>query len=145
MRPTDGIRTRRQDATRQWRLTSGEPSEHSDRAFRRRIVLRILFAGLFAAAAALHVTRSVSTPLVELAGRMHRLASKDTNIEVLETARRDEIGEMARAVVVFKNNAIDLAENRQALAHQASTIDQQDIRRTIDDAESKEPRDATSI
>jgi HAMP domain-containing protein len=122
-------------------LTSGEPSEHSNRAFRRRIVLRILFlfAGLFAAAAALHVTRSVSAPLVELAGRMHRLASKDTNIEVLETARRDEIGEMARAVVVFKNNAIDLAENRQALAHQASTIDQQDIRRTIDDAESKEP------
>jgi two-component system, OmpR family, sensor kinase len=102
-----------------------EASQSSDRAYgqaRRRIVLTILFAGLFAAGAALHVTRSVSAPLVELASRMHRLAANDTHIEVLGTARRDEIGEMARAVVVFKNNAIDLSENRQALAHQASML-----------------------
>lgn len=109
-------------------LTSaGEASERSDRAYkqaRRRIVLTILFAGLFAAGAALHVTRSVSAPLVQLAGRMHRLAANDTHIEVPGTLRRDEIGEMARAVVVFKNNAIDLADNRQALAHQASMLQQ---------------------
>lgn len=107
--------------------SAGEASENSDRAYglaRQRIVLTILFAGLFAAGAALHVTRSVSAPLVQLAGCMHRLAANDTHIEVLGTTRRDEIGEMARAVVVFKNNAIDLADNRQALARQASMLEE---------------------
>ncbi len=50
---------------------------------------------------------------------MHRLAGNETHIEVRDSARRDEIGDMARAVVVFRNNAIDLAQNRHALAQQA--------------------------
>jgi signal transduction histidine kinase len=39
------------------------------------------------------------------------------------TRRHDEIGEMARAVVVFRNNAIDLARNRQMLAKQAKMLE----------------------
>jgi signal transduction histidine kinase len=69
-----------------------------------------------------HVTRSISAPLVDLAERMHRLAADETSIEVEGTLRHDEIGEMARAVVVFRNNAIDLAQNRQALAQQAAQL-----------------------
>jgi signal transduction histidine kinase len=53
---------------------------------------------------------------------MHRLAASETNIEVSGTRRHDEIGEMARAVVVFRNNAIDLAQNRHALAQQATML-----------------------
>jgi two-component system OmpR family sensor kinase len=71
------------------------------------------------AGATVHVTRSISAPLVDLAERMHRLATSETSIEVRGTRRHDEIGEMARAVVVFRNNAIDLAQNRHALAQQA--------------------------
>jgi len=69
-----------------------------------------------------HVTRSISAPLVELAARMHRLAASETSIDVLGTERQDEIGEMARAVVVFRNNAIDLAGSRHALAQQAMML-----------------------
>jgi two-component system, OmpR family, sensor kinase len=89
---------------------------------RRRIALMIFLAGLLVAGAMVHVTRSISAPLVDLAERMHRLAASETSVEVQGTQRHDEIGEMARAVLVFRNNAVDLAENRQALAQQAAML-----------------------
>ena len=104
-----------------------EASERSDLVYaqaRKRIVLTIFLAALLVAGAMLHVTRSISAPLVDLAARMHRLAANQTSIEVLGTRRHDEIGEMARAVVVFRNNAIDLAQNRHTLATQAALLQQ---------------------
>jgi signal transduction histidine kinase len=100
-------------------------SESSDLAYsqaQRRIALTILLAGLLVAGAMVHVTRSISAPLVELAASMHRLAASETSIDVNGTQRHYEIGEMARAVVVFRNNAIDLASNRHTLALQAAML-----------------------
>ena len=100
-------------------------SERSDLAYRQarqRIILTIGLAGLLVTGAMVYITRSISAPLVELAARMHRLAASETNIPVSGTRRHDEIGEMARAVVVFRNNAIDLAQNRHALAQQAAML-----------------------
>jgi two-component system OmpR family sensor kinase len=100
-------------------------SERSDLAYRqarRRIVLTIGLVGLLITGAMIYVTRSISAPLVELAARMHRLAASETNIEVSGTQRHDEIGDMARAVGVFRSNAIDLAQNRHALAQQAAML-----------------------
>ena len=51
------------------------------------------------------VRRSL-TPLKRLAGVMRHLASGNAAVEVSETARRDEIGAMASAVQVFKDNLI---------------------------------------
>ena len=102
-----------------------EASEDSDRAYgqaRSRICVTILLAGLLVAGAMVHVTRSISAPLVDLAARMHRLAASVTDIDVHGTRRHDEIGEMARAVVVFRNNALDLARNRQTLTTQAAML-----------------------
>jgi signal transduction histidine kinase len=102
-----------------------EASENSDRAYSRacrRIALTVLLAGLLVAGAMVHVTRSISAPLVDLAARMHRLAANEIDIDVHGTPRPDEIGEMARAVVVFRNNAIDLARSRQTLAAQAAML-----------------------
>jgi signal transduction histidine kinase len=102
-----------------------EASERSDLAYaqaRGRIGLTILLVGVLVAGAMLHVTRSISAPLVELALRMHRLAASETSVEVEGTHRHDEIGEMARAVVVFRNNAIDLASSRHAMAQQAEML-----------------------
>jgi signal transduction histidine kinase len=103
-----------------------EAGEGSDRAYSRarsRIAVTILLAGLLVAGAMLHVTRSISAPLVDLAASMHELAASETGIDVRGTRRHDEIGEMARAVVVFRNNAIDLARNRQTLATQATMLE----------------------
>ncbi len=104
-----------------------DASEGSDRAYaraRRGIGVTILLAGLLVAGAMVYITRSISAPLVDLAARMHRLAASETDIDVHGTGRHDEIGEMARAVVVFRNNALDLAMNRQTLATQAAMLEE---------------------
>jgi two-component system OmpR family sensor kinase len=100
-------------------------SARADRAYeraRQRIALTILLAALLVAAAMLHVKRSISAPLLDLAGRMHRLATSETTVQLTGMQRRDEIGEMARAVVVFRDNAIDLAASRKGLSQQASML-----------------------
>ncbi len=102
-----------------------EASEGSDLAYnqaRGQIAFTILLAGLLVAGAMVYVTRSISAPLVDLAVRMRRLAANETSLEVSGTRRHDEIGEMARAVVVFRTNAIDLVRNRHTLAQQAAVL-----------------------
>ena len=64
--------------------------------------------GVLVVAALLYIGRSISNPLLHLASCMHRLAANDTDIVIKGTERPDEIGEMARAAVVFRNNAIEL-------------------------------------
>jgi two-component system OmpR family sensor kinase len=76
-------------------------------------------------AALFHISRSISGPLLQLADRMRRLAANDTDIDVPETGRADEIGEMAQATVVFRNNAVALMESQRMLARQAALLAEQ--------------------
>lgn len=52
------------------------------------------------------VGRSIAGPILRLIGAMNRLARGDTNILVPETGRSEEVGAMARAVEVFRANAV---------------------------------------
>jgi two-component system, OmpR family, sensor kinase len=88
------------------------------------IGIAMIFAGILVVAALIYISRSISSPLLRLAGYMHRLAANDTEIEVRGTERNDEIGEMARAAVVFRNNAIELMVTQRALARQASMLEE---------------------
>jgi two-component system, OmpR family, sensor kinase len=88
----------------------------------RVIVLMIVFVGVLVAGAMTWVRRSISAPLLNLVDRMLRLAANETGVEIEGAARHDEIGEMARAVVVFRNNAIELAASRHGLTQQASML-----------------------
>src|SRR5215469_711918 len=104
-----------------------EAGDRADTAYRQArwlIGVAMVFAGVMGIAALLYVRHAISRPLLHLAGRMHRLAENDTDIDVPETGRRDEIGEMARAVVVFRNNAIELMLSQQGLAQQASMLEE---------------------
>ena len=78
-----------------------------------------------AASERLGVRRSISAPLLQLADRMRRLAANNTDIDIPETARRDEIGKMAQATVVFRNNAIELMRSQRTLARQAALLEEQ--------------------
>jgi two-component system, OmpR family, sensor kinase len=89
------------------------------------IVLVMLIAGVVVVAALIHISRSISRPLLTLADRMRRLAANDTDIDVPETERQDEIGEMAQATVVFRNNAIELMRSQRTLARQAAMLEEQ--------------------
>jgi two-component system, OmpR family, sensor kinase len=89
------------------------------------IVLGMLIAGVMVIAALIHISRSISVPLLNLADRMRRLADNDTGIDIPETGLRDEIGEMAQATVVFRNNAIELVRSQRMLARQAALLEEQ--------------------
>jgi signal transduction histidine kinase len=86
------------------------------------ILITIGLAGLCAAGAMVYVRRSISAPILALAERMHRLATNDTSIDIRSTERHDEIGEMARAVVVFRGNAIELMNSRIGLEQQTTML-----------------------
>ncbi len=88
------------------------------------IGLAMIFAGVLVVAALVYISRSISSPLLRLAGYMHRLAANDTDIEIRGTDSQDEIGEMARAAVVFRNNAIELMVTQRGLAQQASMLEE---------------------
>ena len=88
------------------------------------ILFAIVIAGALVVAALIHTRRSISAPLRILADRMRRLASNDTGIVFPETKWYDEIGEMAQATVVFRDNAIALIRSQDMLAHQASLLEE---------------------
>jgi signal transduction histidine kinase len=89
------------------------------------ILLSMAIAAVMVVVALIHVSRSISAPLLHLADRMRRLAANDTEITISETGRRDEIGEMAQAAVVFRNNAIELMRSQRTLARQAAMLEEQ--------------------
>jgi two-component system OmpR family sensor kinase len=89
------------------------------------ILLGMAIAGVMVVAALVHISRSISAPLRHLADRMRRLAANNTDIDIPETDRRDEIGEMAQATVVFRNNAIELMRSQRMLARQAAMLEEQ--------------------
>jgi two-component system, OmpR family, sensor kinase len=103
-------------------------SEHLGSAYRQAvwlILLAMLLAGLMVVLALIHVSRSISVPLLHLAGRMRALAANNTDLDIPETARRDEIGEMAQATTVFRNNAIELMRSQHMLGRQAAMLEEQ--------------------
>jgi methyl-accepting chemotaxis protein len=53
------------------------------------------------------IGRSITQPLNGLAAVMKRLASGDTSARIPATDNKDEIGEMARKVIVFRDNIIE--------------------------------------
>jgi len=53
------------------------------------------------------IGRSITNPLEDLAGAMKRLADGDTSAQLPASHAHDEIGAMARTVVVFRDNMIE--------------------------------------
>jgi methyl-accepting chemotaxis protein len=86
--------------------------QSAQQAFNLSILLMI-FMGLVAAAIVTAtfaiVTRGVSAPLHAMAATMRRLAGGDTLVEVPAVGRADEVGQMAAAVLTFKENSIERA------------------------------------
>jgi two-component system, OmpR family, sensor kinase len=89
------------------------------------ILLAIIIAGVLVVAALVHISRYLSAPLLDLAESMRRLAGNQTDTDIPGTKRRDEIGEMAHATIVFRNNAIELMHSQRMLARQAALLEEQ--------------------
>jgi len=82
----------------------------------------MIFAAAMVAGALVTIRRAIADPLVDLAQVMRGLANHEMDVEIHGRDRHDEIGAMARAVEVFRRNAIDLALSQRALADHASML-----------------------
>jgi two-component system, OmpR family, sensor kinase len=90
----------------------------------RLIVAAMVVATLLVLAIIIYITRSVSRPLLGLALDMHELAAHSTHISIRGTQRDDEIGEMARSVAVFRDNAIALVQSQHRLIEQTAALEE---------------------
>jgi len=92
------------------------------RATRQLTVFAVGFSGLFVVGGLLYMRRWIADPVLDLAQRMRGLAANETDANIPGIERGDEIGEMARSVVVFRDNVIDLALIQRSLADQATLL-----------------------
>ena len=95
---------------------AGEAAYRSARAW---IYGAIGFAVVLAGVAALFMVTSISRPIRGLTGLMNRLATGDLTVTVAGTERRDEVGDMAQAVQVFKDGLIERDRLQAELEHRA--------------------------
>ncbi len=58
------------------------------------------------------IARSISAPVGRMTKAMKVLAEGDLSIEITDGGRSDEIGDMSRAVQIFKDNAVEMAKMR---------------------------------
>jgi PAS domain S-box-containing protein len=74
---------------------------------RRIVITALILTGLAMLGFGLWFGRRLSTPILQLAGRMRALAVGDTTSPVPHAGREDDIGQMAKAVDGFREAAID--------------------------------------
>jgi methyl-accepting chemotaxis protein len=71
------------------------------------IIIAMLFTALISIGSCLFYVKGVSAPIRSICNCMHRLAKHDLAIEIVGLGRHDEVGTMASAVQVFKENMIE--------------------------------------
>lgn len=93
-----------------WVLGAGTYTDDIDDTFWQRAISDIVVAAIIIAIVGLigaAITRSTATPLIRITGAINSLAKGDNNVEVdIPDAedRRDEIGDLARSLEVFRSN-----------------------------------------
>ncbi|MCA1494507.1 methyl-accepting chemotaxis protein [Ensifer sp. NBAIM29] len=80
-------------------------------------------AGLVTIAAALAIVRSVVRPVDRLKTSMRAIADEDLSAEVPETDRGDEIGQMAKVLVVLRDSVRERLDLRSREAEQQDRLD----------------------
>ncbi|HYF84893.1 methyl-accepting chemotaxis protein [Azospirillum sp.] len=74
---------------------------------RLMLISMIIGGGLFSVGACWMIIAGVSTPIRDMTDAMRKLASGDKTIKVPALERGDEVGSMAKALEVFKENLIE--------------------------------------
>ena len=89
------------------------------------IVLSVLAVGAaMSLGAAFLMARAIAGPVASLTAVMTRLADKDTSVEIPNRDQKDEIGQMAGAVQIFKDNAIEQQRLEEAAAAERTAKEQ---------------------
>ena len=91
-------------------------TETAERATRTLVVTAVLGLGVAVGLLALITLYGVTRPLAAMTAAMGRLAAGDLAVAVSGTERRDEVGLLARALQVFKDNALEARRLAEAQA-----------------------------
>lgn len=74
------------------------------------ILLVLAIAAALCVAAGFLMVRGIATPIAAMTAAMRRLADRDMEVAIPGQGRGDEVGDMAKAVQVFKDSMIQAAE-----------------------------------
>jgi methyl-accepting chemotaxis protein len=74
------------------------------------------------------LSRNISNSLTGLKNKMERLVGGDLSVDIAEASRNDEVGEMAKAVQVFKSNAVAI---RQMQAEQQESVQRAEAQKKL--------------
>ncbi|MGA1860698.1 methyl-accepting chemotaxis protein [Azospirillum sp. 11R-A] len=99
-----------------WVIASGVYVDDIDNSFADKLYRALaVVAGVIAVMliASTYLGRAITGPIAVLAAAMRRLADGDHGVTIFGAGRRDEIGAMAQAVQVFKDNGIAMEALRR--------------------------------
>jgi methyl-accepting chemotaxis protein len=83
----------------------------AETSFLTTLLWVLMGVGLGVAATVVYLTnRSIVPPILKMVGAMGQLAGGDHSVEIPATDNKDEIGQMAKAVLIFKENMIKAKE-----------------------------------
>ena len=103
---------------------------------RNKLIVQLLLVLALLGGLGLAIGRGIAGPILRMTAAMRLLADGDNTVEVPAQKRRDEIGDMANAVQVFKDNAIrmDRMQAEQAEAEKRAEAEKQaTLNRMADD------------
>ncbi|KAF0115605.1 MAG: methyl-accepting chemotaxis protein [Rhodospirillaceae bacterium] len=124
----------------QFSQSLSDESRLADEMFDKRGVL-ILWGSILAAAvatvaalgAAWAIASGITGPVKAMTDAMTHLAGGDKSVTIPATENKDEIGAMARAVQVFKNNAIELDRMTSADAEEQKKRAEMEKKKAMND------------
>jgi two-component system, OmpR family, sensor kinase len=107
-------------------LRAREDSDHAAATYlhaRNIIVTAMVLAAVLLLGVISYITRRILAPLIQLVVCMRKLAGHNAQVAIPGVQRHDEIGDMARAVSVFRDNALALASSQRRLIEQAAALE----------------------
>ena len=138
----DGLRTIVAEMDNEERSLLTTRAAESQAASNAANMTTILSAGItlvLSVLCALGMTLVITRPIQRMTDVMNRLAGGDKTVQIEGAERRDEIGKMALALQVFKDNAIEvdrLAAEQKAAEQRAGELRKADMQKLANDFES---------
>ncbi len=102
------------EAIREEQTTIGTETRDGTRRTEILSIIATVICVVIGLAAAYFIARGISRPVKALTGVMARLADGESSTEVPMTERGDEMGEMAKAVLVFREGMLKAEELQEA-------------------------------
>jgi methyl-accepting chemotaxis protein len=109
-----------------WRIVMRAPAEEAfatANSITHNILIALGITSALGLAFGIWTGRGFSRPIIAIAARMRTLSAGDNDAPIPHSKKRDEIGEMARAVSVFRENALALISAEAAAAETSRLTD----------------------